>query len=56
MKYHKSLTEFNCGVDLNGQQMYICVVDHGGKNKNGTGVIQGVSPSILILTPEREVW
>jgi len=31
MKYYKSLTEFNCGVDLHGQQMYICVVDREGK-------------------------
>ena len=31
MKYYRSETEFNCGVDLHGQQMYICLMDREGK-------------------------
>lgn len=31
MKYYQSLTEFNCGVDLHAEQMYICVMDREGK-------------------------
>ena len=27
MKYYTSTTEYNCGIDLHGRQMYICVMD-----------------------------
>jgi transposase len=30
MKYYKSTTEFNCGIDLHARQMYICVMDREG--------------------------
>ena len=31
MKYYTSTTEFNCGIDLHGRQMYICVMDREAK-------------------------
>ena len=31
MKYYTSTTEFNCGIDLHGRQMYACVMDRQGK-------------------------
>jgi len=31
MRYYTSTTEFNCGIDLHGRQMYICVMDREGK-------------------------
>jgi transposase len=30
MKYYKSTTEFNCGIDLHGREMYMCLVDREG--------------------------
>lgn len=30
MKYYKTNTEFNCGIDLHARQMYICVMDREG--------------------------
>ena len=30
MKYYKSTTEYNCGIDLHSRQMYVCVMDKGG--------------------------
>ncbi len=30
MKYYTSTTEFNCGIDLHGRQMYACVMDRAG--------------------------
>jgi len=30
MKYYKTTTEFNCGIDLHSRQMYICVMDKEG--------------------------
>jgi transposase len=30
MKYYKTTTEFNCGIDLHTKQMYICVMDREG--------------------------
>ena len=30
MKYYTSETEFNCGIDLHGRQMYACVMDRQG--------------------------
>ena len=30
MKYYKSKTEYNCGIDLHTKQMYICVMDREG--------------------------
>jgi len=31
MKYYTTTTEFNCGIDLHANQMYICVMDRQGK-------------------------
>jgi transposase len=30
MKYYTTTTEFNCGIDLHANQMYICVMDRQG--------------------------
>jgi transposase len=30
MKYYKTNTEYNCGIDLHTKQMYICVMDREG--------------------------
>jgi len=30
MKYYKTDTEYNCGIDLHARQMYICVMDREG--------------------------
>ncbi len=30
MKYYKTTTEYNCGIDLHTKQMYICVMDRLG--------------------------
>jgi transposase len=30
MKYYKSETKYNCGIDLHTRQMYICVMDREG--------------------------
>jgi len=30
VKYYTSTTEFNCGIDLHGRQMYACVMDRQG--------------------------
>ncbi len=30
MKYYKSTTKYNCGIDLHANQMYICVMDRDG--------------------------
>ena len=30
MKYYKTTTKFNCGIDLHTKQMYICVMDREG--------------------------
>jgi transposase len=30
MKYYKTTTEYNCGIDLHARQMYICVMDREG--------------------------
>lgn len=30
MKYYKTTTKYNCGIDLHTRQMYICVMDLDG--------------------------
>ena len=30
MKYYKTMTKYNCGIDLHTRQMYICVMDRDG--------------------------
>jgi transposase len=30
MKYYKTTTKFNCGIDLHTKQMYVCVMDQDG--------------------------
>ena len=30
MKYYKTTTKYNCGIDLHARQMYICVMDREG--------------------------
>lgn len=27
MRYYKTTTEYNCGIDLHSRQMYICLMD-----------------------------
>jgi transposase len=38
MKYYTSTTEFNCGIDLHAQQMYVCVMDRQGKKLVHTNI------------------
>ena len=38
MKYYKSTTEFNCGIDLHARQMYACVMDRDGKKLVHTNI------------------
>jgi transposase len=38
MKYHTTITEFNCGIDLHARQMYVCVMDRQGKKLVHTNV------------------
>src|SRR2546426_582209 len=38
MKYYTSATEFNCGIDLHAQQMYVCVMDKQGKKLVHTNI------------------
>ena len=30
MKYYKTTTKYNCGIDLHARQMYICIMDPAG--------------------------
>lgn len=30
MKYYKTTTKYNCGIDLHARQMYICIMDRDG--------------------------
>ena len=30
MKYYKTTTEYNCGIDLHSRSMYVCLVDRQG--------------------------
>ena len=38
MKYHTSTTQFNCGIDLHGRQMYVCLMDRDGKKLVHTNI------------------
>ena len=38
MKYYKSTTQFNCGIDLHGREMYICLVDREGNKLVHTNI------------------
>lgn len=38
MKYYISTTEFNCGIDLHGREMYICLVDREGNKLVHTNI------------------
>jgi transposase len=38
MKYYKSTTEFNCGIDLHGREMYMCLVDREGNKLVHTNI------------------
>ena len=31
MKLHQATTQFNCGIDLHGNSMYVCVIDREGQ-------------------------
>jgi hypothetical protein len=31
MKYYISTTKYNCGIDLHGREMFICLMDREGK-------------------------
>src|SRR5450759_177641 len=39
MKYYTSTTEFNCGIDLHAQQMYVCVMDRDGNKLVHTNIL-----------------
>jgi hypothetical protein len=38
MKYYTSTTEFNCGIDLHGREMYVCLVDREGNKLVHTNI------------------
>jgi transposase len=38
MKYDKSTTEFNCGIDLHAREMYVCVMDQQGNKLVHTNI------------------
>ncbi len=38
MKYYKTTSEFNCGIDLHGREMYICLVDREGNKLVHTNI------------------
>lgn len=38
MKYYKSTTEYNCGIDLHSRQMYVCVMDKEGNKLLHTNI------------------
>ena len=38
MKYYKSTTEFNCGIDLHGREMHMCLVDREGNKRVHTHI------------------
>jgi hypothetical protein len=38
MKYYTSTTEFNCGIDLQARQMYVCVLGQDGQKLVHTNV------------------
>jgi transposase len=38
MKYYKSETEFNCGIDLHGREMYMCLMDREGNKLVHTNI------------------
>ena len=38
MKYYKSTTEYNCGIDLHSRQMYVCVMDKEGNTLLHTNI------------------
>ena len=38
MKYYTTATEFNCGIDLHGREMYIFLVDRDGKKLVHTNI------------------
>lgn len=38
MEYYTSTTEFNCGIDLHGRQMYACLMDRAGKKLVHTNI------------------
>lgn len=38
MKYYKTTTEFNCGIDLHSREMYACLVDREGNKLVHTNI------------------
>lgn len=38
MKYYKSTTEYNCGIDLHSRDMYMCLVDREGNKLVHTNI------------------
>ena len=38
MKFYRTTTEYNCGIDLHSRQMYMCLMDHEGNKLVHTNV------------------
>ena len=39
MKFYRTTTEYNCGVDLHSRQMYMCLMDREGNKLVHTNVV-----------------
>ena len=48
MKYYKSETEFNCGIDLHGREMYMCLMDREGLCAAGDRVVDLPGEVLLV--------
>jgi len=50
MKYYKTSTEFNCGIDLHGREMYMCLVDREGNKLVHTNIpVSAMHPAMTSL-------
>jgi transposase len=38
MKFYRTTTEYNCGIDLHSRQMYMCLMDHEGNKLVHTNI------------------
>jgi transposase len=38
MKFYRTSTEYNCGIDLHSRQMYMCLMDHEGNKLVHTNI------------------
>jgi hypothetical protein len=52
MKYYTTTTEYNCGIDLQARQMYVCVMDRQGKKLVHTNVKNNdFTPGAFLKSP-----